>query len=132
MEYTCRCNNFSVEWDTQIKNPIARQCSCEYCRNSKAEFLSDPESKVFYKIRNKNEYKIIKHGHGTAEFHECRNCGVIIVTSKINGELYCVINAKALCVEGYTLDPSLKDYGDETIQGRLARREKNWCKAGKC
>jgi hypothetical protein len=129
VKYTCSCNNFSIEWNTKVEKHIARQCACEYCKSSKAEFLSDPDSSVFYKVNDEHKHKIIKHGHKTAEFHECTNCGVIVVTSKMDEELYCVINAKALNIHNYVLDTKLKKYDHETMQDRLTRRQSNWCKA---
>ena len=125
---SCGCGNVVVEWDTNVSPLVARKCDCEYCVSSGAEFVSDPDSLVKFKILDKTKHQIIKHGHGTAEFHECSECGVVFVASKIGGSTYCVVNAKALGIESYVLDSQLKSYGGESVQQRLARRKKNWCK----
>ncbi|MBV1880487.1 MAG: hypothetical protein KUG82_02580 [Pseudomonadales bacterium] len=130
MELTCRCGNFSIDWVSKKLEYIARQCSCDYCKSSKAEFLSDPESTVYFKVRLEKEHKIIKHGHETSEFHECIHCGVIIITSRIYGDDYCVLNGKSLDIPNYRLDPILRKYDGETVEERLQRRQKNWCKLG--
>ena len=128
MKKSCQCGNFELNWDTTQTPLIARQCSCDYCVSSKAEFMSDPNSTVTYFFKDESQHKMIKHGHGTAVFHECKQCGVVIVTSNIDNHTYCVINAKTLQLKGYQLDIKLKHYDEETVDERLARRKENWCK----
>ena len=128
MKLTCRCKNFTVRWDTKVHPHVARVCGCDYCSNQKGEYVSDSGSTVKYKVADESLHKIIQHGHNSANFHECANCGVIIVTSTIEDKNYCVINAKALSLKDYSLDPATKDYSSESVQFRLARRKKNWCK----
>ncbi len=126
---SCECGNIGIEWDTSVSQLVARMCGCDYCTLQKGEFVSDPNSTVTFQIADISKHNIATHGHGTANFHECTNCGVIIVTSEIDGELYCVINAKALHLKYYTLDTMVKDYSGETVSARLSRRKNNWCKA---
>ena len=123
---SCECGNIVVEWDTNISPLVARKCDCEYCVSSGAEFVSDPDSLVQFKILDKTKHQIIKHGHETAEFHECSECGVIFVASEIDGSTYCVLNANALGLENYVLDSQLKSYKGESVEQRLARRKRNW------
>jgi hypothetical protein len=128
MNLACNCGNFSIEWETKLNAHVARTCGCDYCLSQQGEFVSDSSSTVKYTVFEKPLYQIIQHGHNTASFHECKNCGVIVVTSEIGKETYCVLNAKALGLAGYSLDPVVKDYSAESVQDRLARRKKYWCK----
>ncbi len=128
MKLRCKCGNFRVDWDTSIHPLVARVCGCDYCSIRKSEYVSDPDSTVKFRVTDEYLHKIVQHGHNTADFHECKNCGVVIVVSTIDGRKYCVINAKALGLNEYGLDPAIKDYSDESIQDRLARRKRNWCK----
>ena len=132
MDTHCNCGNFKINWDTEISPLVARMCGCAYCAATKGEFVSDPNSIVTFRVADTSKQTIVTHGHGTARFYECKNCGVIIVTSEIGGELYCVINAKVLNIKGYTLDKTLKDYSGESVSARLARRKNNWSKARNC
>ena len=81
-----------------------------------------------FKINNPSCHIIFQHGHKTADFHECKNCGTAFVSCEIDGDLFGVINAKVMGLKDYSIDSVLKDYSTETISMRLARRKKNWCK----
>ena len=128
MNKRCSCGNITIEWDTKIKSLIARQCDCDYCVSCGAEYVSDPDSYVKYKINDKSKHRVIQHGTETAEFHECMNCGVILVTSQIKAQTYCVLNAKALDISYSSLDKDKKNYNGESVNQRLDRRSKKWCK----
>jgi hypothetical protein len=108
---------------------IARVCGCDYCTMKGAEYVSDPDSLVKFKINNPANYQIETQGTLTAEFHVCKKCGLVLVTSKIGDGLYSVLNAKTLGFSGYKIDPEVKDYSGETLAVRLSRRKTNWSKA---
>ncbi|MBL4607748.1 MAG: hypothetical protein JKY01_07970 [Pseudomonadales bacterium] len=132
MNVSCNCGSFEIEWNTIEPSLVARVCGCDYCSSQKSEYVSDSSSVVTFKVADSSTQNVVTHGHGTAKFHECKNCGVIIVTSEIDGDLYCVINAKALDIKGYTLDLSVKNYSTESVSQRLLRRKNNWSKAIVC
>ncbi len=132
MHLNCKCGNIDIEWDTKVSPLVARKCGCEYCTQQNGEFVSDADSTVSYKIRDSSLHKIVRNGSGTADFHECKSCGVVLVTSEIENVLYSVINAKALSLKDYTLDPKVKNYNGESVDERLSRRKKNWCRAKAC
>lgn len=75
---------------------------------------------------DESQHNFIQQGFQTVDFHECANCGVIIVISEIDNDAYCIINAKALGLKSYSLDLIVKNYDGETVEDRLARRKKNW------
>jgi len=128
MKYHCHCQNFQIEWDVNLSNLVARQCGCDYCRSCKTEYMSDPNSKLSFKVTDDVQQKIIQHGFNTAKFHECGNCGLILVTSEIEGEIYAVVNVSNLNIEGYRIESDYHDFSNESSEVRLARRKKNWCK----
>jgi hypothetical protein len=67
-------------------------------------------------------------GTETAAFQICMTCGVApLVTSRIDGRLYAVVNVNTF----ENVDPSLLQRGSSTLDGesvddRLARRQRNW------
>jgi len=90
--------------------------------------VSDSSSNFATKINSPADHIVVQHGHKTAEFHECKNCGTAFVSCNVDGDSYGIINAKVMGLEGYSIDPIIKDYSAETIKIRLARRKQNWCK----
>lgn len=129
MNKSCACGSILVEFEETEKFGIARMCSCKYCRSQNAEYISSPRVSVMFEIRNKNSHKIIKHGFNSAEFHECINCGLILVTCTIEGAIYCTLNARGLGVKDYTLEAKVRDFSDESLDQRLSRRKTSWCPA---
>jgi hypothetical protein len=128
MKLSCSCKNIQIDWDVEPQDFLARSCSCSYCRENAGEYLSDSNSIFSYKINNPADHIVVQHGHNTADFHECKNCGTAFVSCQIDGDEYGVINAKVMGLKDYAIDPVLKEYSTETISVRLARRKKNWCK----
>jgi hypothetical protein len=67
-------------------------------------------------------------GTQTADFHVCTRCGVVpVVTSRVDGRLYAVVNVNTFEGVDETLlrrSPSALD--GETEATRLARRQRNW------
>lgn len=67
-------------------------------------------------------------GDSGAQVHVCSRCGVVpVVTSRLEGRLYAVVNVNAL--DG--IDPSRvkkapADFEGESLEARLARRRRNW------
>jgi hypothetical protein len=81
-------------------------------------------------VRTKDEGRVDRYAFGTktADFHVCKSCGVVpVVTSRIDGDVYAVVNVNAF--EG--VDPSLLRRAPASFEGedeaaRLARRKRNW------
>lgn len=106
----------------------SRKCACAYCCRLQAEYVSHPDSTFSYHIANPENHTIIRHGHSTAEFHECDNCGLAFVTSLIDGQLYGILNAIVMGVEGWESEPNPNDYSAESVAQRLQRRKQRWSK----
>ena len=126
---SCGCKNISFKWsitaNVLLKSP--RACQCSYCCNKQASYLSDANSELVIQIQHNQAHDIQKHGTGTADFHECSECGdLVVVTSMIDGNLYAVVNAKTLEEKTKLLPPAIAAYERESRQARLARRKRNW------
>ena len=128
MKYRCNCGNFEVNWDADFSNLIARKCGCDYCRSCSPEYMSDPNTKLSFIVKDKSLHNIVQHGFNIAKFHECVNCGLILVTTKVDDGTYGVVNVANLGIEGYKLDSGFNDFSGESSELRLARRKKYWCK----
>lgn len=126
MKKSCFCKNIVIEFTKNDVFVVARKCSCDYCVSKNAEYVSNPKVSITFEIIDKSKRTIIMHGYRSAEFHECINCGLVLVTSTIAGASYCVLNAKVLGIEGYTLESEALDFSAESIDARLARRKANW------
>jgi hypothetical protein len=128
MKLNCSCGNIEVIWNSTAAPLLARKCSCDYCSARDIDYVSDAESIVSYKIQDLSKYRIVQHGTNTAHFHECVNCGLVLVTSEIDNDVYSVLNAKVLGIKDYLLDPQIKVFNEESIPVKLARRKSNWCR----
>jgi len=129
VEMQCSCGNFQIEWFGEKENLLARQCNCDYCRTQEAAFISDPTAPVTFHIKDKKRSRTVQHGYNSADFLECECCGVVLVSSEVDGQLYCVVNAIATGFTDFQIDSNLKDYHHEALTERLARRQKNWSPA---
>jgi hypothetical protein len=67
-------------------------------------------------------------GTQTADFHVCSRCGIVpVVTSRIDGHLYAVVNVNAFeGVDQTLLRRAPASFDGEGTGDRLARRKRNW------
>jgi hypothetical protein len=128
MRLACLCGNIEINWDVQKQEFIARTCACDYCKKMRGEYVSDSDSRFSFRVKSPAKYKVVQHGHKTAIFHECTNCGLACVTCTIKGQGYGIINAKVMGLNYRNIDSVSRDYSNETPSDRLARRRDNWCK----
>ena len=128
MKLECSCKNISIDWTRSEGELHSRVCSCNYCRAHKAEYVSEPDSSFSYCVKDPTRHKVVRHGHETACFHECTDCGLVMVTCEIEGAEYGIINAKVVGLDNCILEPKARDYSGETVNSRLSRRKENWCK----
>ena len=128
MKLQCECKNILIDWRRNSTELHCRVCSCKYCQKNKTEYISEQDSSFSFHINDSENHTMVKHGHETATFHECNNCGVSFVTCEIKGICYGIINAKVMGIKGYILDPEPRDYSGETVDERLIRRKERWSK----
>lgn len=129
MKLFCSCGNIEVDWNSRLSSHLARRCDCSYCTLANAEYVSDSDSLVRFRINNEAQHQVVQNGTSTAEFHECLSCGLALVTAQIGEGLYAVLNSKVLGIPISHLDVEVNNFSDESIYERMARREKNWCRA---
>jgi hypothetical protein len=126
----CHCGNisFSLKWEPTPAEIQARACTCSFCAKHGGVWTSYPRGALEVTVRDSAIMSKYAHGTRTAEFHVCARCGVVpVVTSRIDGRLYAVVNVNAF----EDVDPSLLRRGAHDFEGegkddRLARRKRNW------
>ena len=127
---SCHCGNiaFSLSWTPEPAQIPARACSCSFCRRHGGVWTSCPTGSLAVAVADPSRVSKYAFGTRTAVFHVCASCGVVpLVTSRIDGCLYAVVNVNAL--EG--VDPALLrraavDFEGESEQARLQRRRERW------
>lgn len=129
----CPCERITLTWYRLAKQLTtqaltARKCGCNYCQAHKAEYISLANSIVKADLHIPTGHNISQHGYRTADFHECIDCGLVMVVSNIEGQDRCVLNANVLNIDNYKLDNNISDFSKESKQQRLQRRKNNWCK----
>jgi len=126
----CHCGNisFSLTWEPSPNEIPARVCTCSFCAKHGGVWTSNPGGALEVVVKDPSFVSKYAFGTRTAEFHICARCGVVpVVTSRIDGHLYAVVNVNAF--EG--VDASLLRHVSSSFDGegedsRLARRKRNW------
>ena len=126
----CHCGNisFSLTWEPSPNEIPARVCTCSFCAKHGGVWTSNPGGALEVVVKDPSIVSKYAFGTRTAEFHICARCGVVpVVTSRIDGHLYAVVNVNAF--EG--VDASLLRHVSSSFDGegedsRLARRKRNW------
>ncbi|HEX6734582.1 MAG TPA: hypothetical protein VF096_07195 [Azonexus sp.] len=126
----CHCGNisFTLNWTPGPAGIPARACGCSFCTKHGAVWTTSPAAELRVRVTEPALVSRYAFATETAEFHICTRCGVVpLVTSRIAGRLYAVVNVHAL--EG--LDPALLrhaavDFDGEDVASRLARRQRHW------
>jgi hypothetical protein len=105
-----------------------RACQCAFCRAHQALTTSDPEARIeFTAIRPAllSKYRFAQH---TADFLVCSQCGVYIgaMIETPRGR-FGIINVNSLNpVPAEVAAPVPMEYGAESHEQRIARRELRW------
>ena len=126
----CHCGNisFTLDWKPEPSEIPARACTCSFCARHGGVWTSCPTGSLRVSVRSPAQVSMYAFGTQTAQFHVCSTCGVVpVVTSRIDGRLYAVVNVNAFeGVEPSLLRPSAATFDGEDEQARLARRKRNW------
>jgi hypothetical protein len=126
----CHCGtiSFALEWSPGSTQITGRECGCSFCTKHGGVWTSFPNGKLDIEIQDSTLVSHYSFGTKTADFHVCARCGVVpLVTSRIEGRVYAVVNVDAL--EG--IDHSMikrvgATFAEEDDATRLARRKRNW------
>jgi len=126
----CHCGNisFSLRWEPDPAEIPANACQCSFCAKHGGVWTAHPGGALKVLVEEPALVSRYAFGTRTAEFHVCSRCGVVpVVTSRIDGRLYAVVNVNAF--EG--VDPSLlrrasTSFDRQKTESRLARRKRRW------
>jgi hypothetical protein len=126
----CHCGNisFRLDWRPEPSEIPVRACTCSFCVKHGGVWTSSPRASLQARVEDPSKVEKYVFGTRTADFHVCRACGVVpLVTSRIDGRLYAVVNVNALeGVEPGLLKRATATFDGEDEAARLARRKRNW------
>jgi hypothetical protein len=126
----CHCGNisFALNWQPEPSEIPARACTCSFCTKHGGVWTSCPTGSLTVMVRDRSHLSNYAFGTKTAEFHVCTKCGVVpVVTSRIDGHLYAVVNVNAFeHVESSLLRRASATFDAENEEARLSRRKRNW------
>ncbi len=96
---SCHCENLrvtiSLPRDPETYN--LRACDCDFCTKHGAAYLSDPEGKLEFEIKDKNLIGEYQQGSKMADFILCKKCGVLVgVCYKTADHTFMGINGKII------------------------------------
>lgn len=127
---SCHCGNltYTLDWAPDPTEIPARACTCTFCRKHGGVWTSCPAGRLRISVKEPAQVSRYAFGTETADFHVCRQCGVVpLVSSNIDGRDYAVVNVNTFD----NVDPALLRHGSanldgESVDDRLARRQRNW------
>ncbi|MFT4615454.1 MAG: hypothetical protein ACI9NT_002608 [Bacteroidia bacterium] len=124
----CPCRNFELVWQTVDLSLVPRACQCEYCRGKGAAYVSKSGSAFTVQIHQPEMHNVVRHGSGTAMFHECGGCGaVVFVTAEIEGLTYGALNAACINNTRGFGSPVTVDFSAQDAADKVSRWQQNWC-----
>ena len=127
---SCHCRNitFGLTWEPDPTEILARACDCSFCTKHGGVWTSCRAGRLDVATHEPSLAAMYAFGTHTADFHVCKRCGIVpVVTSRIGGRLYAVVNVNAF--DGVPPDmirAAPTTFGEESEELRLARRTKNW------
>jgi hypothetical protein len=129
-EGSCHCGAIGFRYHS-ARDPgswSVRACQCAFCRAHQALSASDPEARIeFTAVRPAllSKYRFARH---TADFLVCSQCGVYIgaMIETPRGR-FGIININSFNpVPAKVAAPVPMEYGAESHEQRVARRELRW------
>lgn len=129
IEGSCHCGNIHLDLHTDGEDLgfASRTCQCSFCRRHGASWISDPKGEVRLRFKSPDDVSFYQFGHKTTDFIACKTCGVLMTSvCEIDGRKYAVVNATALIDKDFATAPVQTNFDEETPEGRLERRRRNW------
>ncbi len=127
---SCHCGNisFTLIWPGDPTEIPARSCGCTFCVKHGGVWTSDPDASLRVRLSDAGAVARYLFGSETADFLVCARCGVVpLVTSRIDGQVYAVVNVNSFDnVDRARLRPTPASFDDEDSQSRLDRRRRHW------
>lgn len=130
IEGSCHCGNlqFAFYWPDNGSVIPVRACGCELCTKHRAVWTSHPKGSFDLHISDEGQLNRYRFGTKTADFHICRVCGVTPISICVISESrYAVVNVHTFNnMNPARLVERATDFAGETVQNRLARRQRSW------
>jgi hypothetical protein len=127
---SCHCGNlrFTFDWPDRGSIIPVRACGCDLCTKHKAVWTSHPNGAFNLVIGDEGQLNRYRFGTRTADFHICRVCGVMpITTCVISATRYAVVNIHTFNgMDRARLIERATDFEGETTESRLDRRQRSW------
>jgi hypothetical protein len=127
---SCHCGAVGFSYRTgQVPSAWSlRACQCSFCRAHAALSTSDRSGQVEFRESVSGALNRYRFGQRTAEFLLCRECGVYIgALMETPRGRFGIVNVNALRPVPSELAPAVPmDYGSESREQRIARREQRW------
>ncbi|MFO1035651.1 MAG: hypothetical protein U1E45_02290 [Geminicoccaceae bacterium] len=127
---SCHCGNlrFVFDWPEGEAPIPVRACGCSFCRKHGAAWTSHPAGRLGIEIADEARRSVYRFGTGTADFHVCRACGAVpITTCEIDGRVYGVVNVNCFDdIDPGSLVRAAASFEGESLDDRLARRAGRW------
>ncbi len=130
---SCHCGAIGFTYRTE-QDPsfwTIRACQCSFCRAHQVRSTSDPQGSIEFAAPNSQFLSRYRFGERTADFLICRQCGVYIgaLIETPRGR-FGIININALRpIPSGLSEPIAMEYGSESKEHRIARRELRWSPA---
>jgi len=126
----CHCGAISYTYylPEECDHIPARACGCDFCQRHGGCYTSNPKAALDVSIGDTTNVHIYRFATETADFHVCKNCGVVpMVTCRLDETLYAVVNVNCfLAINSAMIVRSASDFEDEAKQARLNRRKTSW------
>jgi hypothetical protein len=130
IEGRCHCGNiaFTFECEPDPAGIPARACTCSFCVKHGGLWTSSPGGAVRVAVQDPALVSRYSFGTGHATFHTCARCGIVpVVTSRIEGRLYAVVNVNAFeGIDRASIRREPRDFEGEKADARVARWKRNW------
>jgi hypothetical protein len=127
----CHCGNLLLRLRA-TRSPAelgARACACTFCAPRRLRWTSDPEGRVEIVVADEGELNRYRFGTETADFLICRRCGQVVAAVSDGPEPRAVINVDVLQRAGEFGEAVPRDFDDEEVEAKLARRARSWTPA---
>ncbi|HTD10898.1 MAG TPA: hypothetical protein VK676_02410 [Steroidobacteraceae bacterium] len=129
-EGSCHCGALGFSFQTEL--PVAkwsvRACQCRFCRAHGALTTSDPRGRLRFHVSDNELPEHYRFGLKTADFLLCKRCGVYVGAQIATSHgAFGIINTLTTTPVPQVLPAAAPaDYGSESPDERVARREKQW------
>lgn len=128
-EGTCHCEAIGFAFHTLLPSEswMVRACQCSFCRAHGARTTSDPNGSVIFHISTALQPYRYQFGAKSADFLVCDTCGVYLaaVLTSAAGR-FATLNVNTICTSIQIPDATAVSYEGESLEQKIARREKRW------